>query len=492
MRRRLWWVVGTVALSAVLGGCDSDLETFSKKVEQLVGAKEEKAAKEPAPAKKKERQEQARRAEGGQGAVGGSGPAEEPAAESSSSPRHFAREWFVSPSGADQAEGSRQKPFRTINRAIAAAGPGEAIRVQAGEYPESVAIDGKAQKGRKDAPITLLGEGQPKIVPGKSSGALLQVRRPFWIIDGFELDVRGQPRFAALFEGDTQGSTLRRSHLHGGTLGGGVTTYGNARGVLIERNHIHDFRKPHADSHGVVVQATSRDIVIRNNDIHDTSGDAVQCLNPDSASQKPAEGVVIERNRLYSTGENGVDIKTCRNVVVRHNRMSGFRKSPTSSGEAVVVHYSARDVRIEDNDISQAGKGIAVGGVTQGANPAGIVVKGNHIQDISTAGGSDGAGIRVENSTQVQLENNTIENTEGYGMMLGLGANGAPSRDLMVKDNVIRTQKLVRLGRQRPGLRMGSNRYEAGGMFKAEPQETRDFSQWKQLSGVDQGSRVEP
>ena len=57
-----------------------------------------------------------------------------------------------------------------------------------------------------------------------------------------------------------------------------------------------------------------------------------------------------------------------------------------------------------------------------------------------------------------------------------------------MKDNVIRTQKLVRLGRQRPGLRMDSNRYAQGGMFKAEPKETRDFSQWKQLCGVDQGS----
>ncbi|WP_224241325.1 right-handed parallel beta-helix repeat-containing protein [Hyalangium gracile] len=149
--------------------------------------------------------------------------------------------------------------------------------------------------------------------------------------------------------------------------------------------------------------------------------------------------------------------------------MSDFRKSATSSGEAVVVHLSAQEVRIEDNDISKAGKGIAVGGVTHGANPTEIVVKGNRIRDISTAGGSDGAGIRVENANQVQLEGNTIEDTQGYGMMLGLGTNGAPSRDLLVRNNVIRTEKLIRLGRQRPGLRMEANRYEAGGLFKAEP-----------------------
>lgn len=447
MRIRFWRVLGTASLAIVLGGCGS-LDKVAEKPDQKEGKPHHGHA--------------------GQKSEGQGG--DEPVVEPSVVLGHFQREWFVSTSGSDQAQGSREKPFRTINRAIAAAGPGEAIRVQAGEYAETLVIDGKAKKGTKDAPIALLGDGKAKVVPGNSSGALLQVRRPYWIVKGFEFDVRGQPRFAALFDGDTQGSALLDSHLHGGTLGGGVTTYGNARGVLIERNHIHDFHKPHQDSHGVVVQATSRNIVIRGNDIHDTSGDAVQCLNPDSGAQTPAEGVVIEKNRLYSTGENAVDIKTCRNVMVRENRMSDFHKSATSSGEAVVVHMSAQNVDIENNDISKAGKGIAVGGVTTGANPTDVVVKGNQIRDISSAGGSDGAGIRVENANQVRLEANTIENTDGYGMMLGLGANGAPSKDLVVKDNVVRTQKLVRLGRQRPGLRMDSNRYAGSRPSRRRPE----------------------
>ena len=137
------------------------------------------------------------------------------------------------------------------------------------------------------------------------------------------------------------------SHLHGGTLGGGVTTYGKGTREASSSSATTSMTSASLtqDSHGVVVQATSRNIVIRGNDIHDTSGDAVQCLNPDSGAQTPAEGVVIEKNRLYSTGENAVDIKTCRNVMVRENRMSDFHKSATSSGEAVVVHMSAQKRR---------------------------------------------------------------------------------------------------------------------------------------------------
>ncbi|MDY7228028.1 right-handed parallel beta-helix repeat-containing protein [Hyalangium rubrum] len=473
-----------MVLATSLGGCRSVADKVSKEVEEVIGSKDskDKDTKRPTPKKKEEEE---RHAEAGTDEA----PLE---AEEATPAQSYSREWVVSPSGSDEAAGSRENPFRTIRRAIEKAGPGEVIRVQAGQYAESVVIDGKARKGTKDAPITLLGEGEPKIVPGKSSGALLQVRRPYWIIEGFEIDVRGQSRFAAVFEGDTQGATLKRSHLHGGTLGGGITTYGQAHGVRIERNHIHDFHKPGGDdSHGIVIQATSRDIVIRGNDIHDTSGDAVQCLKPDSGSQAPAQDVVIERNKLHATGENAVDIKTCRDVVVRHNRMHDFKKSSSSAGEAVVVHYSAKNVRIEDNEISKAGKGIAVGGVTDGANPTDVVVSGNTIREITSSGGSDGAGIRVENASKVKVEGNTIEDTDGYGMMLGLGANGAPSSDLTVKDNVVRTEKLVRLGKKRPGLRMESNRYAPGGLFKAEPKETRDFSQWKEMTGVDKDSSVE-
>ena len=66
----------------------------------------------------------------------------------------------------------------------------------------------------------------------------------------------------------------------------------------------------------------------------------------------------------------------------------------------------------------------------------------------------------------------------------------AVSAELRVKGNIIRTGKLVRLGKKRPGLEMGSNQYAPGGLFKADPKETRDFSKWQELSGVDYDSRV--
>ncbi|NTX56368.1 right-handed parallel beta-helix repeat-containing protein [Myxococcus sp. CA039A] len=400
------------------------------------------------------------------------------------------KEWHVSKAGNDKQAGSKQAPFRTIRRALTSAQPGDVIRVQAGEYPGNIVIDGPVRGGQPGAPIRLVGEGRVRIVPGGERGTLVQVRRPYWRVEGFDVDVRKQKRFAVAFERDTQGSALLRSTLHGGALGAAVSTAMGARGVLIEGNHIHDFRKAGGgDSHGVVVQATSRNITIRGNDIHDTSADGVQCLKPDNRNQAPADGVRIENNHLHHTRENAVDIKTCRNVTVVGNRMHGFRKSRSSAGEAVVVHYSASNVRVEKNGISDAGRGISVGGVKEGPDPKNIVVRGNRINGMSKAGGSDGTGIRVENAQGVQIEGNTVEGTAGYGMMLGLGSNnGAPSKDVLVQGNTVRTANLVRLGNKRPGLRMDNNRYAPNGNFKSEGKETKSINDWKSLSGVDKAS----
>jgi hypothetical protein len=38
---------------------------------------------------------------------------------------------------------------------------------------------------------------------------------------------------------------------------------------------------------------------------------------------------------------------------------------------------------------------------------------------------------------------------------------------------------------------MEGNRYSSGGLFKADPLETRDFNRWKKQTGLDHGSQVE-
>jgi hypothetical protein len=396
-------------------------------------------------------------------------PGSQAQALAASATPQFSREWVVSASGSDSGDGSAARPFRTIARAIREAHPGEVIRVLAGTYPERVVIAQNAKPGTPDAKITLQGEGRPRIIPGSGGGALVQVRRPHWVIDGFDIDVQRQPFFAVTFQGDVTGSVLANSELHHGGGGAGVTTYDNARGASIENNHIHDFVKNtgNRDSHGVVVQPTSRDITVRNNDIHDNSGDSVQCLGPEGfSSLPPADGLVVENNHFYANRENAVDIKTCHRVAIRNNRMHQFRPTSTAKGDVVVVHYSARDVTVEDNEIYDSAKGISVGGNREGPMPSGIVVRRNRVYDITQAGGGEGTGIRLENSQGTVVVNNTLTRTS-TALVIGHGTGG-PTRAPVVRNNIVDASPLaVSLGSQAPGLQMGSNLFPAGAQFKS-------------------------
>jgi hypothetical protein len=412
-------------------------------------------------------------------------------------PEAFTRELWVGRKGSDTAPGTRAAPFRTITRALREATPGTRVHVGKGTYAEKVEIGAGVRDGEPGRPIVLQGEGGPVLVPEAGTpGALVDVSRRHWVVDGFEVDVKGAPRFAVTFSGSVEGSMLVNSHLHSGSAGAGVTTYGNARGVTIENNHIHHFSRGDDDSHGVVVQTTSRDVTVRGNDIHHNSGDSVQCLGPEGFNDNaPAAGVRIEGNHFYANRENAVDIKTCHDVVVRANRMHGFRPVSSSKGDAVVVHYSARNVRVEDNDIWDAAAGISVGGNREAAPPSGVVVRRNRIRDIVLVPGGFGHGIRVDTSTGTQVLHNTLARIAGPGLSTGSGSGG-PTENASFRFNLVEAAVLASLGPHAPGLRMDGNLYGAGRPFRYFPPRATEaqlleLAQWKAL-GVDADSQQAP
>ncbi len=369
----------------------------------------------------------------------------------------YSREWYVSPSGNDASAGTKSAPFRTIAKAVSVVGPGEIVRVQAGTYAEKLRIATNAKAGTSSAKITLKGEGSPRIVPVSGGWYMWQVQRPNWIIDGFEFDAQGAAQVAVTFSGTTQGSVLRNSELHHGAFGSGVNTADAATGVTIENNHIHHFSRGSDDSHGIVITPTSQDITVRNNVIHDNSGDSVQCIGPEGFSTlAPAEKVVIEGNHMHSNDENAVDIKSCFGVTIRRNKMHGFRQSSSARGEAVVVHLSARDVVIEDNDISDAALGIAIGGNAGNyGQVSNVSIRRNRIRDTVAP---EGTGIRIEGSQNVRVLHNTITNTAGFAFSVGHGTNGA-SNNTLVKNNIFGSRAAVNLGSLTPGMDMDYNLY---------------------------------
>ncbi|WP_375765705.1 right-handed parallel beta-helix repeat-containing protein [Archangium gephyra] len=410
------------------------------------------------------------------------------------------RSWYVSTKGSDGGAGTLEAPLRTIGRAAALVKPGEVIRVLPGVYPEELILE---SRGSGVAPITLRGEGstRPTLVPkDRVRGAVLRVQGR-WNLENLHIDVSGASMFAVLFDATASQSVLSGSELHGGTSGAGVCVEG-AKDITLRNNHLHHFIKPGDDSHGVAVVGPARNIVIQDNDIHHNSGDSIQC----QPGAGPAESVLIERNTLHDEGENGVDIKQCLSVTVRDNVLSGFpntaiRPAGSSAGEAVVIHAAARDIHIQGNTISRAGRGVSV--LDGSTPPENISVEGNHFQDIRNIPVGNGQGIRIEGARNVKVVGNTLEGTASYGLMLA--ADGRGVSGLEVRNNFLlggSQPLLLRLGAAgfRPGLLMRDNQYASGGVLKADgadfPGEQLTLSSpeklevWRRVLGVDVGSIV--
>jgi len=400
---------------------------------------------------------------------------------------------WVSLEGSDQQTGAEDRPLRTITQAIAKATPGTGIVVRGGTYPERLRISGK--DGRADAPFTLVAApGERVLVKGGNGGtqALLDVRSAYWRVIGMTFDVGGDRAFAAIWREGGRHGELRKCELMNGTLGAGVTVALGGSDVLIEGNHIHDFRISGDDSHGVLAQTSSARVVVRNNDIHGNSGDAVQCLGPEggaTVSGTPFDDLVIENNLLHGNDENGVDIKTCTNVTVRGNDIYDHRPTSRSRGEGIVIHLSAEHVYVEENRLWGNGRGISLGGVVQGSLPNDLVVRRNVVWNGVTTNGGEGSGIRVDSVTNAQVIHNTFHGLPGFCLSVGNGDNGNSS-NITIQNNIFSDCGLaVRRGSRLNNVRMDSNLYHrSSGSLSFQVGSTRSFSQWRSDTGFDSES----
>jgi len=148
---------------------------------------------------------------------------------------------------------------------------------------------------------------------------------------------------------------------------------------------------------------------------------------------------------------------------------------PRGNG-AMVVHMSAKNVLIEENDFFHAGTAIGVGGNRFGPMPSGIVIQRNLIHDMRTDGGRLGSGVALENSEGTQVLNNTFTRLPGPALVMG-GGTGGPTANLVVKNNLVDVPQAMKLGGHAPGLKMDNNLYKPGAVFNNGG--ALNLEQWK-------------
>ena len=267
---------------------------------------------------------------------------------------------FVSIRGDDANPGDRsERPFRTIQRALDAARPGDRIRVAAGEYfedPRSV------RDGRADAPISVVGEAGA-VIKGAGNSRVFEIRHSHLhllnlAIDGRVRDERGRAHFRdklvyVMGRSEHRGVTgVRLLHLSLRNAGGECVRLK----FFAHRNEIANSTITGCgvdDFHGDGGAKNGEGIYV---------GTAPEQLdrNPSSSLDR-SDRNWIHHNRIHTQGNECVDIKEgARFNLIEHNDCSGQLDE-----KAAGISTRGNDNVIRHNLIhGNRGAGIRFGGDT--------------------------------------------------------------------------------------------------------------------------------
>jgi hypothetical protein len=322
-------------------------------------------------------------------------------------PAHFDACVYVSPTGNDEADGSRDAPWLTFARAIPALGPGMSLVLLDGVYEPATTgmlhvdcgVDGNAAIGTDGAPIGVRAENErvPELASGGMTSAVSISNCGFWNLHG--LRVRG---------GDLPESQ--------GGAGSSVASID--------------------DSHDIVV----RRLLASHNNRH---------FNSNLLTMDGSSGVLVEEAELYDFQEDGVSTSGCDHVVFRRC-FANSRGHPDLQGcdpmcldhelgccsadyydTAFELWYGTVDSALE-NCIVDGPIGMAF---SLGDGARNVAIRGSIVLDGSTYGAFIAA-------TQPEIE--TVGNTIEDLLVIGASALGVYLRS--TTDTSIRGATLLRSG----------------------------------------------
>jgi hypothetical protein len=417
------------------------------------------------------------------------------------------RIFHVATSGNDAWAGSADRPWRTIGRAVAGLRAGDAVHVHPGRYPEH--LDLSSGDGQPDAPIWLLGapgEARP-VVRATADRPILRLTRAHWVVAGLDVDGAGRQAHAFRIEGARQ-VVVRDNLIHGGSGPAAVAIFGGARDVTLLRNRISDYRWQvggrRKDSHGILVLPDAERVLIRQNEAWGMSGDAVQCqgVSEHGTGSADPRDITIEDNRFHHNAENAVDIKSCERVTIRGggadgSKLYGYRPADdvggNCGGAAIVLHYRARDILVENNRIWDSGVGIAVG--RDDALARDIVIRRNAFFGLVQDGNGCGDAIRLGRAAGVEIYNNTFDRVPRHAVQLGLGGRAGASTDsVRVSNNIVRDAAIpFAVNRaMAPGFRSDRNVFwNRGAQVRLSADGVAgDLARWRTATGQDGTSRA--
>jgi len=419
--------------------------------------------------------------------------------------------FHVAQDGDDANDGSRARPWRTIQRAADALRPGETVYVHDGVYAEQVTINvsGNLAVG----PVTfaaypgarpiLDGTGIP--IPEENAALIRIEERAHVVIDGFELrnwkaDAPTDFPTGILVLGSCVEITIRDCVVHDlgnnlpaldgdGPFANGIAVYGTrmeaSRGIRIEGCELYDLET--GGSEALVINGNVDGFAILDNNIHHVNNIAIDCIGFEGTAPSPA--VDFARNGIVAGNL----------IEETSGRGNAYYDDPY--GALGIYVDGGRDLRIERNTVRRTDFGIEISSEHTGRRAERIVVAGNLIAESRTAGLSVGgwietwggaAGVVIVNNTFVR--NNSLRDARGEVAFL------RHLDDVRFVNNVVLSNDdgafLLNEARTGDEIRSESNLFfgtdeTADGLWIWNGVEIERFSDYRHASGNDATSIVE-
>jgi hypothetical protein len=230
---------------------------------------------------------------------------------------------YVSPSGSDRAKGTREKPWRTIQKALDTLRPGETAVVRAGVYRESLVMQ---RPGRDSAPITVRSYPGEKVVvrpagtgeqdyPLRVTTGAAYLRFRGFVIEDAPLDTTVNVYIAAQdrpypHDIEISGCEIRRS------TGTGLLAEPNSRRVKVLGNVVHDNGDGSQQHQGIYFQGKEGEIA-RNVVYGQPDGFGIQV-------RAGADRVLVANNTSVGNSLSGIVVENTAARVTVVNNISAF------------------------------------------------------------------------------------------------------------------------------------------------------------------------
>ncbi len=284
-----------------------------------------------------------------------------------------AADFFVSPAGNDDAAGSREQPWRTIQHGCDRTAAGDTVRVLAGTYREKIHIK---SSGKPGAPVSLAAEGAAVISGSGVKGAdIIRIaNRSHLRITGFEIrdNEKVKDGSGIRIEGAGTGIEIRNCRIHEirGRDAMGITVYGSSReaplsDIVIDGCEI--FNCDPARSEALTLNGNITGFKVTNNSVHDVNNIGIDFIG--------GEGWV-----------SGDPSKVARKGLCKGNRIARCRSSYGGGYAAGIYVDGGQDIVIEDNVVTECDLGIEIGAENKGSTARGIIVRNNFVHHNDKAG----------------------------------------------------------------------------------------------------------